>query len=341
MSTSNPKASLFSGAHGRTSTPVKIRGFLGLPGEIRNRIYHYYFQEDFRCEIAARGVNFDHRTAKVIKLCLGIVNKDGPIVKYQEESTPTTVRVSRRLGHYTRVHGIQTSWLNSLCGLILVCKQIHCEALVFLYCKTTFVFAAPRRISNFIQVLPKKNLSYITKLHLHYASYGCPRRTKDCGWQEKHLASWTRACKAASKNFVNLQELEVWLQVNASPLRFNLRQSWLEPLLQFRRLTCARKFKDGTEPIGATSHETTESSTPLQVVKVHFKTYWSSQYALARNAVPELADANTNLHHIFAQAITRAIFGASEEEAMVDFNRAWEGKYQRWQHHLNFSCTGW
>jgi hypothetical protein len=195
---------------------------------------------------------------------------------------------------------------------------------------------------NFLQVLPKKNLSYITKLYLHYTTYGSPRLLKNCVWQQKHLDTWMDTCKAASKKLVNLQELEVWLQVNTTPLFFDLRQAWLKPTLQFRRLSCVRNVKgedeetDDTDAIATTPLSKTNHRIPLRVAKIHFNTFWSRNGALGRNAVPALADANSKLHHIFGEAISHAILGASEEEAMADFKKAWEGKYQQWQNHLNY-----
>jgi hypothetical protein len=337
--------SLFSRTQGRSTFTKTIHGFLGLPGEVRNRIYNYYFEEDLRCEIAAKGEHFDNKKEKTIKLCLGTVNKDGPVYKYSKTptpDTPRTLRISKRLGYRSLLHRTQTSWLSSPYTLVFVCKQIHHESLLFVYHNTTFVAAAPRRIMNFLQVLPKKNLSYITKLHLHYTTYGNPRLLKDCVWQQKHLDSWTDTCKAASKRLVNLQELEVWLQVNTTPLFFDLRQAWLKPMLHFRRLSCVRNVKeeveeiDDTKSIAASPLNKTDNRIPLRVARIHFDTFWSRSGALERNAVPALAHANSTLHHIFGQAISQAILGASEEEAMADFKKAWEGKYQKWQHHLNY-----
>jgi len=327
----------------RKSTAKRTGSFLALPGELRNLVYHYYFQDEYRCEIAGKGTKFEKTQPKVIKLCLPGLIENSPINAYREAlkpEGPAIIHTSRRLGHYKRAGGIQTSWLYSLCGIVLVCKQVHCETLIFLYSKTTFAFAAATRIKNFVEILPKKNLSRVTRLHLHYITYGDPQASEDRIWQEKHLWSWKGACKAASKTLVNLKELQVYLKVNTSPLTFDLRQRWLEPLLQFRRLSCAGKSKAAKDVAVITSGEP-KPSTPLRVVKIHFKTYWSGPHALIRHADPVLVDANTDLHHIFARAISRAILGANEEKAMAEFKEAWECKYQRWHHHLAFSYTGW
>ncbi|KAF2255228.1 hypothetical protein BU26DRAFT_514979 [Trematosphaeria pertusa] len=334
--------SLFSRIRPAKRTPKKIRGFLSLPGELRNLVYRYYFLEEFRCEIAAKGCDFTYREPKLMKLCVGIVNPDGPAWRYKEKAkpaSPTTLRISRPLGNCKHIDGLKTSWFNSLCALMLVCKQIHREAIVFLYHTTTFVFNAPNRITNFLDAVPTKNLSYVTKLHLHYGTYGHPSFLADQIWKKKHVASWTRACKAAAKKLINLQELEIWMRVNDSTLYFDLRQEWVQPLLQFRRLARTRKsmsVADTTTSFASEDHKVPKS---LKAAKIHFRTYWSDCCGLCNN--PNLADASLDLHHLFAKAIGRAILGASEEEAMAEFKEAWEGKYEQWKHYLRFYKTGW
>ncbi|KAF2876657.1 hypothetical protein BDV95DRAFT_482624 [Massariosphaeria phaeospora] len=333
------KPSLFNRARPGQSTSKQVRGFMRLPGEVRNHIYHFYFLEDFRCEIAAKGDRFEAKEAKTLKLCLAIVDPDRVGYKYREKMkpvTPTTLRNSRPLGWYRPIHGLQTNWSNSLCALILVCKQIHRETISLLYHNTTFVFAAPRRIINFLGVVPKQNLSYITQLHLHYASYGHPRMVEDCIWQQKQAASWSRACRLVGKKLVGLRELKLWIKVNYSPVVLDLRQEWLEPLLQLRRLTRAPTGKP--EPDRLTLPQGPKSNVP-KVVKVHLETHWSGTHAFG--AEPELADASSDLHRLFADAIARAILGWSEKDAMADFQHAWEGKYKRWQLHLQYSTTTW
>ncbi len=47
------------------------------------------------------------------------------------------------------------------------------------------------------------------------------------------------------------------------------------------------------------------------------------------------------LHRLFGEAISLAILGASEEDAMAGFKEAWDGRHKEWQHHLNYSDTDW
>ncbi|KAF1830026.1 hypothetical protein BDW02DRAFT_559923 [Decorospora gaudefroyi] len=333
--------SFFSRAHGpRAHAPKRIRGFLSLPGEIRNQIYGYYFEVERHCEFAAKGCQFKPRKQRTVKLWSGLVPPGSCVSPRDTEAdaeAPTLIRFSRPLGKYNVVQGLQTNWLGSLCALSLVCKQVYHETTAFLYTRTVFIFAAPKRMTNFFSNMSAIKLESITKLQLHYDTYGHPQRTSDLIWQNKHGESWHRACKAASKKLIGLQELEIWVQVHDSAPTFTLRESWVAPLLQFRRLTRSNESGvDGGDPFQRTGRQPI-----LQVVKVHIRTRWSKSPLAAFRNVRALAKASTDLHLLYGQAISLAITGAKEEEAMAGFNAAWEGKYREWRHHLQFARTGW
>jgi hypothetical protein len=325
-----PKISLFSRARPGNPTTKKIRGFFALPGEIRNQIYQYCFQDGFRCEIVGKGCQFTSIKPKTVKLWSGAMQLKHHPRDYwgkSKNSRPLTVRITGRLGRYNIVQGLRTCWLDSLCALILVCKQIHTETLPLFYRRTTFVFEAPHRIINFFRVVPQQNLVNVTKLHLYYTTYGNPSSACDVVWQEKHVESWTRACKVTSKRLTYLRELEFEIWINDNAPKFNLRQRWLQPLLQFRRLT----QNNGNAPSDQKHHT-------LETVAIKLRSrLWTSRFAMNS----QLAIACKTLHRLFGRGISRAILGAKEEEAMAEFNNAWNGDYKMWQHHLGFARTGW
>lgn len=179
---------LFSRARpGRTTTPKKIRGFMSLPGEIRNLIYEYYLEAGFRCEIAAKGREFTERKPQTVKLWSGLLPLDKKVFKSDTkvEDQPATIRIARPLGRYIIVKGLQTNWSTSICALSLVCKQIYTETMVPMYQNTDFVFDAPKRITNFLDTISHSKLAHIRKLQLHYTVYGCPNRAADRVWQTK------------------------------------------------------------------------------------------------------------------------------------------------------------
>lgn len=187
--------SLFSRAHRPAIYPPKqLRGFLALPGEIRNQIYKYYFDREHHCEVAAKGSQFKQREPQTVKLCSGLSSQQDWTLRPGSESdnslAPSVVRFSRSLGKYIMVHGLQTNWLSSLYALSLVCKQVHLETTKFLYCKTIFIFDAPKRMHSFFGVVSSTSLQNIKRLHLHYNTYGHPQRTDHQVWQDKHTQSW-------------------------------------------------------------------------------------------------------------------------------------------------------
>lgn len=325
---------LFSRAKPDKPTPKKIRGFLALPGEVRNQIYRYYFASDFRCEFAAKGRHFEERKAPTVKLWAAAFQSLGPhVFKYAsaaQEERPLTVRVSRPLGSYNTVKGLQTNWFASLFAISLVCKQVHAETVVFVYRKTAFVFDAPRRITNFLHVVSAARFEHITDLQLHYETYGSPSLTQDCIWQEKHARSWMRACTAASKKLVGLRKLKIHIRVCDDSVRFNLRAHWVMPLLQFRRLSTASRI--------VAADARSQQKRRLDTVDIKLWTRWS-KWPFAGNQL--LATASEDLHRLFSRAIALAVLGSKEQEAMAEFNTAWEVKYAIWQHHLNYGKTAW
>jgi hypothetical protein len=306
---------LFSAAKGKPAK--KIRGFLGLPGELRNRIYQYCFEEDFCVEVVAKGNILFKSQPKTVKLILNIIDEfvQAPQVpKKPKKQEQRTLRVSRRLGRYRRVEGLRTCWSTSLSALTLVSKQVHKETIVFLYQKATFVFDAPRRIQDFLEMVPKVGLVCITKLQLHYTTYRNPKYKKDVVWQKKHIQSWTAACRKASKRLTNLEELEVWLWLSDKAW-FDLHESYIQPLLQFRRLACGEQRS-------------------LSTVKVHFNECW------LRFADIEIHRAAMELHQLWGEAISKAMLGKTQKEAMGELEAAWK-RHRRFHHVLGYLHTGW
>lgn len=146
-----------------------------------------------------------------------------------------------------------------------------------------------------------------------------------------------RACKATAKNLTGLQQLEIHVQIHDSAPKFNLRERWIAPLLQFRTLTRAKD--EATIKVATASAPHRHSA--LQKVKVHVQTCWSKSPLTAFLNNRKLAQASTHLHVLYGEAVSLAIKGAKEEEAMTAFNAAWEGEHAEWRHHLQFAQTGW
>ena len=324
----------------------KIIGFLSLPGEIRNRIYQYYFQDAYRCELVGQGCNFTVHTLATIKLQGAPQLKNWPREsdrpwldksKAEDALVLRFPRIRRTAYNHKRFRSSPykgyKGWLNPHGALILVCKQVHTETLPLFCRRIEFVFEAPQRVSGFLHKVPAHNHVNITKIHLYYTTYGSPSAARDTVWQDKHIESWTRACKVVAKSLTCLQNLKINVWINENAPRFNLRQKWLQPLLQFRRLTCDRSHEGSSDPrsIGPQQHS-------LQKVFIEVKT---RLFLHEFEGNVRVSKACRHLHQLFGLGISRAILGAKEEEAMTRFNQAWNEKYKIWQHHLGFARTGW
>ncbi len=336
----NTNNNLFSRARPGQLTVKKACRFLALPGEVRNQIYGYYFQCDLRCELVAKGTTLHNAKSRTVKLCAGDESMNCDISKsiaMMETERPITVRIPRSLGKYNIVQGVRTDWAKSSYALNLVCKQVHTETLPFVYLRTIFIFNAPRRLGNFLYVISRPRLLLVTKLQLHYHTYGAPKLTEHIRWQDRHSESWITACRAASKTLQALRELIVWVQVNHSPLYFNLREKWVAPLLQFRRLGLPSTSSESQ----TASDVQTKGQRKLEIVQIHIHSQWSNDSLLAFNNNVTLAKVSTDLHIAFGRAIAAAILDAKEFEAMAKFNTAWTVTHRHWQYHLGYAKIGW
>ncbi|KAJ4301163.1 hypothetical protein N0V90_003253 [Kalmusia sp. IMI 367209] len=313
-------------------------GFLDLPGELRNQVYDYYFQQGFRCDFAGKKAQLGCPTRKVIKFCIGYNfrpssspednNDNHKVVEDKTKDTTieptvtTLVRFSRVLGRYERIQGLDTRWSTSLTGLIFVCKQVYAETIGFFYKSTIFSFDSPNRVFNFLKVPSANSLASVTKIQLHYHTYGDPVKSEHLEWKQKHLHSWNRTCKAVAKQLVNLQCVDIWIRMNESVICLDIHAPCLKPVFYFRRRCDPAKTL----------------AKALIRANVHVDTIWSQPNAFTN---PRLCLASVRLHQLFGQAISRLILGATQATAMADFNDAWENKYAQWHHHLDFARTGW
>ncbi|KAF3038874.1 hypothetical protein E8E12_009022 [Didymella heteroderae] len=232
----DPKTSLFARAQPRVKLPpeppAQIRktklSFHDLPGEIRNKIYQFYFLDDYRCELVGVGCDLTVQAPKTLKLPSNTNHTCMPHRHWQPNNSTRPVQVTIRFPRLSRPgwgpYSKDKSWLTAHGALILVSKQVCAEALPLLYHQITFVFEAPRRITQFLARVPAQSHFNITKLHLCYTTYGNPAAASDVKWQEKHIESWTRVCRAATKSFTCLRELDLDVWINEDAPKFDLRQ---------------------------------------------------------------------------------------------------------------------
>jgi hypothetical protein len=225
-------------------------------------------------------------------------------------------------GRYERIRGLDTRWSTSLCGLIFVCKQIHNECICFFYTNTTFAFDSPSRVVNFLKVPLATNLANVTRIQLHYHTYGDPKRSEDIRFKQKHAESWSRTCKTAAQELVNLKHIDIWIHTRETNVRLGIHENYLMPICWFRQRLDPNKT----------------ISKALKTANVRIDTIWNRQDAFKDK---HLQWASEHLHKLFEEAISRMMMGAKPAVAMEEFNRAWEHQFARWHHHLQFAGTGW
>ncbi|KAF2281037.1 uncharacterized protein EI97DRAFT_429119 [Westerdykella ornata] len=311
------------------SSPKRTIGFLSLPGEIRNIVYEYYFEDGFRAELAAKGAVLGRPKLRTAKLFLPIHDLHGRMQGYRPKAIKTgtrTIRVSRKLGARSTGERVRTKWSSSLCPLILVCKRVYQETMRFLYQSTTFVFTAPWSIMNFLNTVPQKNLAHITKIQMHYSSYGHPEWADLAGFKEKHIMSWTKACKSLSEKLTSLRELEIWYNHNETCPHYSLYKPSLRPLYQFRRLSCSRPAVD-TYPLISADECDNGASKPLRIVNVHFSTAMSRELKrmepLHRIILSQVKTPRLEMHRLFGETIASAILGSSAKDASATIRAVW------------------
>jgi len=143
-----------------------------------------------------------------------------------------------------------------------------------------------------------------------------------------------RACEAASKKLTSLRELEVFIELHHVFRKVSLREKWITPLLQFRRLASPRKAARRTvepPPLG-------QRQPGLEIAKVKFQHLYIEYASYA--GLQGLDRAKRELYLLFGQAISLAITGATEEAAMSGFREAYAGRHAQYQPYLPSSWAG-
>jgi len=122
----------------------KRTGFLDLPGELRNHIYHYCFYPGNSLSLATQTTQLRPKPVKSIKLCVtSTLGRRDRIFRThcdQEtaETSNNTNRMSKKytrsltqprlMGKSLRIHSLSTNWPTSLHALLLTNKQIYTES---------------------------------------------------------------------------------------------------------------------------------------------------------------------------------------------------------------------
>ncbi len=251
---------------------------LQLPGEVRNLIYDYVFEDPVVVQFVPSANDDGFALGKKLGLSREAYYHQ-TLCKEAAQTSSTMPRIFRFRMSHSRVNH-QVKWATSLHALILTCRQIYAEAAPLLYARMTFFFQSARAIVRYLAQLRTPQLAALQKIHIDYRTYGNPQSpgTHEC-WMRKYEALWRKACELLATKPSGLRQLWITVEVHQFPLRFRLAETWVAPLLEFAKapqpvddvkvdiMTPSTAFCDGTASIAA---ETTLSNLVLYRVTVLF-----------------------------------------------------------------------
>ena len=199
-----------------TKSAPKRPLFLNLPGELRTKIYEMIY-ETYRVEIIrAKPKEANQRSGRYRLYHRSLPPRD-----------PTT--------HVIPAAGRNRTPPSPPLGLILTCKSIHYETLLYLYTNAQFMFSSPKTITAFLKRTPEIAQCAIRHLELRHVMYNEPRFTKFREFKCRSDMTWYLACHAMSQSFTSLRVLHLDLAVWDWPIRLELGEKWALPPLFFGR----------------------------------------------------------------------------------------------------------
>ena len=197
--------------------------FLGLPGEIRNRIYDLVFIECWvQVHLNRRKKRVDHDVGEVPQ-AHGAQVSPKPRSRLCCRCLAPEAYPRHDRGHdFDGVKGA---------SFLRLCRQVHDEALTFLYAKTTFRFASITTIQRFLNAARLEGVREIKKVELVHGTYGEPELTEFRRWKICHDRKWMKTCQRMAEMMTGIEELKVHLHIRDWPTQLNLAAAWAKPLL--------------------------------------------------------------------------------------------------------------
>lgn len=274
-------------------TPQAAKGskhrhsFVDLPGEIRNRIYAYYY-DDMVTEFMSKRADY----------------------ALPSQTCHITDHVGRRMrrSYFVGQRRLQdkafADWQKSSMSLLLTSHWLATEAAKYLYQETQFYFQGHKFIKNFIRHTAIDSRSFITKLTISYRPRNSSRFREDEVLKVKEDANWDSAFELASKSLPNLRELYIAVFILASPFRLTLGESWARTVL---------RFHIGKMPL-------------LEEVGVSLSSSQATRARpIVRSRIsPEdpTMTFHRHVHDLFAGVLRKKISGLSDEEAVREYREA-------------------
>ncbi|ETI29223.1 hypothetical protein G647_01676 [Cladophialophora carrionii CBS 160.54] len=186
------------------SRPARPFRFFDLPGEIRNRIYDLVVPE-----------------ARVI------VSGTHP----QKQLQQLKKREPKKKHQAPRYH-LQGTFAggSTEASLLFSCRQMNCEAVQYVYARTTFCFTSFVVLRKFLGTVPEAARSSIVSLEITHIGYGEPPLLADREWKLRHDAKWSAVLNQV-KQQTALRRLVIDITNFDWPIQLEAREPWAKPLL--------------------------------------------------------------------------------------------------------------
>lgn len=215
-------------------------GFFDLPGEIRNKIYDYVFDNRRVFIRKAHG-------QKIAKTEESVANKNGPSLQPRSDSAkgkdirtckPYCGLYSDSIINGRRVrHDDKRAHINI--DILFTCRKAYQESMCLFYANTTFYFSSFKPIRRFLNHCRSEALAAIKNLEFYHVIYGEPALTVDREWKLRSDDRWMEICTSMSQKLTGLRRLRIDLRICDWPTQLNLEAAWAQPILELgeRRFT--------------------------------------------------------------------------------------------------------
>ena len=213
--------------------------FLDLPGELRNKVYGYFFD--------AQHYKIQFMSRKVKALTYVLPN----LPRCYDPKVPLTAARRRRQHDYPRrVRSNEGDippfeLMPGPCALLNAHPRIGQEAAPFFYAIQTFSFSSCRVLNKFMNMLSQSSKEAITDVRLHHFTAGYPRfnfieyRHKPSNEIRQYLTEpykllndhlWEDTLWRLGTEMCNLEKLALHEIINEIPMEVHEKAYWREPL---------------------------------------------------------------------------------------------------------------
>ena len=214
--------------------PPKPFNFLGLPGEIRNKVYTLVFPSDvFQIKyLTTKHKSLTYRSAR---------NRytQGPYISPRTKLAASTEERRREHNLYR--------WRKNIDGrpkyhvppgptaLLHTCQLINEETSTIFYGRNWFVFDNPWTLRAFTLAMRPSTKATIKNIKVRHQTHGEPRYTKDRPFKIRYDLVWSNFCTNPSTELPgmphNIERLNLHLEIKDNPCFLNMEADWAKPLL--------------------------------------------------------------------------------------------------------------